>query len=240
MSDSDDTDILLLIPPNFFLTETHLNESPNYEMFRSNLEQRTGKITLSPRHYEKPANQSTNYQLSHSKELFSTPPQLKYRPYNEASPTMNISNFQRSFERMNDAAAASTAMHCEDTERILPNRRSSSPLGRTNPTNSREFERIGNLSSRKMSDWKASNDEPRKHDDLISLTNVWSKNIDIKSTTHHSNELEEERLRRRQCQRNISLLQTQLNQYQNKFTDVIKIDQAKNDTLAKLHDTNSR
>lgn len=248
MSDSDDTDILLLIPPNFFLTET--NESPNYEMFRSNLEQPTVKSSgLSPRRFDKSANQSTNILLSQSKDLFVTPPQLKYRPYNEPSPAMSnlthLSHCNRSYERPNLPTCLGNVPTClgsteyDSTAKCVPNRRSSSPLRRSNIN--REFERIDSLSSKKMSDWKTSVDEPRQHDDLVSLTNVWNENLDFKgTTTSRSTELDEERLKRRQCERNISLLQSQLNQYQNKFTDVIKIDQAKNDTLAKLHDTNSR
>lgn len=242
MSDSDDTDILLLIPPNFFLTESHLNESPNYEMFRSSLEQPGRRASLSPRRCDKSANQSHSLVLSQSKDLFTTPPQLKYRPYNEASPTMNISNFHRSSERLNCMGMNELATgRYEVVDRHMPNRRSSSPIARANTSINKEFqgESVGHLSSKKMSEWKWS-DEPRNHDELISLTNVWNNNLDFKSTVNHSTELEEEKLRRRQCERNISLLQSQLNQYQNKFSDVIKIDQAKNDTLAKLHDTNSR
>lgn len=250
MSDSDDTDILLLIPPNFFLTETHLNDSPNYEMFRSTLEHRSIKPILSPRKsQEKPAhNHSMNILLSQSKDLLSTPSQMIYRPYHETSPTVNISNFNRSFESLNCISSNDVVnAMCEESEKVMANRRSSSPLGRTPKSNAaymdKEYssERIGNLSSRKMSDWKTSADEPRNHDDnLISMTNVWNHNLDFKpTTTSHSTELEEERLRRRQCERNISHLQSQLNHYQNKFTDVIKMDQAKNDTLTKLHNTNS-
>lgn len=229
MSDSDDTDILLLIPPNFFLTET--NESPNYEMFRSNLEQQTVKSSLSPRRFDKSSNQSTSFLMSQSKDLFVTPPKLQYRPYNEPSPAISLSHCNRSFERIG-------MTEYDSTGKCVPNRRSSSPLRRSNIN--RDFERVENLSSKKMSDWKTSVDEPRPADDLVSLTNVWNTNLDFRNTATHSTEFEEERLRRRQCERNISILQSQLNQYQNKFTDVIKIDQAKNDTLAKLHDTNSR
>lgn len=243
MSDSDDTDILLLIPPNFFLTESHLNESPNYEMFRSSLEQPARKATLSPRRCDKSVNQSNSLVVSQSKDLFTTPPQLKYRPYNEPSPTINISNFQRSSERLHCIGTheRATASY-EDVDKLMPNRRSSSPITRANTSIGKEFrgDKADQLSSKKMSDWRRGGDEPRIHDELISLTNVWNNNLDFKSTASHSTELEEERLRRRQCERNISLLQSQLNQYQNKFSDVIKIDQAKNDTLAKLHDTNSR
>lgn len=242
MSDSDDTDILLLIPPNFFLTETNLNESPNYNMFRSNLEQRPAKVSASPRRHDKSANQSTNILLSQNKDLFTTPPQLKYRPYNEPSPAMNFSNLHRSFERLNCIATN----EYNDTDKCTPNRQFSSPFQKSNTMNvNRECagEMVGNLSSKKMSDWKTNSYEPRQTDDLVSVTNVWNDNFDFRrttTTTNHSTELEEEKLKRRQCERNISLLQSQLNQYQNKFTDVIKIDQAKNDTLAKLHDTNSR
>lgn len=242
MSDSDDTDILLLIPPNFFLTETHLHESPNYQMFRSSLEQRPIKTALSPRKLDK----STSIHLSHSKDLFTTPtqpsPQLKYRPFNEASPSMNISNYQnRSSDPLNCISTNDVinAMY-EESEKLVASRKSPSPLRKPNYLDF-SSEHAANFSSKKMSDWKISGDSSRQYqDDLISLNNIWNNKLDLKNTTNQSTDLEEERLRRRQCERNISLLQSQLNQYQNKFTDVIKIDQAKNDTLTKLHNTNSR
>lgn len=238
MSDSDDTDILLLIPPNFFLTETKLNASPNYEMFRSNLDQRTMKSTGSPRNFDKSANQSTNILLSHSKDAPLIPSQHKYRPYEEATPLTNMSHFRRSFERLN----------YDDTDKVRSNRRPNSPTTKLNQSHiGREYlgDHIGNLSSQKMSEWKVNSEETQRQrhqnqDDRVCSTNVWNNNLEFQSLTTHSTELEEERLRRRQCERNITLLQSQLNQYQNKFTDVIKIDQAKNDTLAKLHNTNSR
>lgn len=285
MSDSDDTDILLLIPPNFFLTETNLNESPtNYEMFRSNLEQAqpikpTTVVTRSS-----PGNQpnksitqsSSVQQLLHgSKDGYAVPTtplshyQLKYRPYSEgpcqsSASANNMSRFHRSCEAPLHYIGSAEALNSmyDESEKLLANSRSSSSPLRPRPTTTNanfgmEFpsERVACLSSKKMSDWKMSQEPTtttamataatataiRKQDDeLINLTNVWNSNLDFKSNTNASSELEEERLRRRQCERNIALLQTQLNQYQNKFSDIIKIDQAKNDTLSKLHNTNSR
>lgn len=268
MSDSDDTDILLLIPPNFFLTETNLNESPtNYEMFRSNLEQpqpihQTALVTRSPGNQNKSITQSSSAQyLSHGSKdgMPITPSQFQnYRPYNEPSPSSNnMSRFHRSCDAPLHYISSAEVLNSmyDESEKLLANRSSSSPLRRSIATTTttatmanigNEFtsERVGCLSSKKMSDWKMSQEAVTRKpdDDLISLTNVWNANLDFKTNTNttNTNEIEEERLRRRQCERNIALLQTQLNQYQNKFTDVIKIDQAKNDTLTKLHNTNSR
>lgn len=282
MSDSDDTDILLLIPPNFFLTETNLNESPtNYEMFRSNLEQSQPikPTTLATR--SSPGNQnnksitqsSSVQQLSHGSKdigcggMVPTTPtqyQLKYRPYGDgpcssSAPANNMSRFHhRSCDAPLHYIGSSDVLNSmyDEAEKLMANRSFSSPL-RPRPTTAAnigmEFpsERVTCLSSKKMSDWKMSQEATtmtataapgtrKQDDDLISLANVWNSNLDFKSNTNASTELEEERLRRRQCERNITLLQTQLNQYQNKFSDVIKIDQAKNDTLTKLHNTNSR
>lgn len=279
MSDSDDTDILLLIPPNFFLTETNLNESPtNYEMFRSNLEQpQPIKPTTPVVTRSSPGNQpnksitqsSSVQQLLHgSKDGYPVPTtpsnyQLKYRPYSDgpcisSSSVNNMSRFHRSCDaplRYIGSAEALNSMYDESEKLLADSRSSSSPL-RPRPTITKSAnvgmecpsERIACLSSKKMSDWKMSQEPSaavattatRKQDDeLINLTNVWNSNLDFKSNTNTTTELEEERLRRRQCERNIAMLQTQLNQYQNKFSDIIKIDQAKNDTLSKLHNTNS-
>lgn len=278
MSDSDDTDILLLIPPNFFLTETDLNESPtNYEMFRSNLEQSQPiKPTITAVTRSSPGNQSNKsitqsqnvQQLLHgSKDGYPVPTtpsnhHLMHRPYSDgpcisSSSINNMSRFHQSCDAplcYSGSAEALDSMY-DDSEKLLANARSSSSPLRPRPkiTNANvgmecSSERIACLSSRKMSDWKMSQEPSaataaatRKQDDkLINLTNVWNSNLDFKGNTNATNELEEERLRRRQCERNIAMLQTQLNQYQNKFSDIIKIDRAKNDTLSKLHNTNSR
>lgn len=286
MSDSDDTDILLLIPPNFFLTETHLNESlTNYEMFRSNLEQTqpTKPATLVTR--SSPGNQnnksitqsSSAQQLSHgSRDVGGVVPttpsqyQFKYRPYGDgpytpstSSPAVAAAAAANNMSRFHQHRSCDAPLHYissaevlnsmyDESEKLLANRSSSSPI-RPWPTTTTNIgmeipsERAACLSSKKMSDWKMSQEATaaavatrKQDDDLISLTNVWNSNLDFKSNANASTELEEERLRRRQCERNIAMLQTQLHQYQNKFTDVIKIDQAKNDTLTKLHNTNSR
>lgn len=94
-----------------------------------------------------------------------------------------------------------------------------------------------------MSDWNsglqkslAKNDEP-----LISLASVWDGDDRGKCdaiTTAHA--MQEQELRIRQYERTIQNLQTQLKQYQDKCSDAIKMDQTKNEALARLHETNSR
>lgn len=234
MSDSDDTDILLLIPPNFFITETNLNESPSYVMFRSNLEPRS--VKSSPGKFDKSIDGAMQFG-SQVKDSVTTPPQLYYRPYNEPSPSMSA--LHRTTDRLTGISPSEVKSKMYgDFDRSMDR----SPLDRYNKSNvasrSREFssEKVGNLSSKKMSEWRSSIED--QQDDLVSLTNVWNHNLDFKS--NHSTDLEEERLKRRHCERNIALLQTQLNQYQSKFSDALKIDQAKNDTLSKLHETNAR
>lgn len=51
--------------------------------------------------------------------------------------------------------------------------------------------------------------------------------------------MEEESLRRKQCERTIYSLEQQIKQFQDKYSDVIKMDQTKNEAMSRLHSTNS-
>lgn len=111
---------------------------------------------------------------------------------------------------------------------------------------------LNSLTSNKMSDWSTGLHKSMTKEDnpLINLASVWDGNERGKSeaatltttttTTMTTDKLQEQELRIRQYERTIQNLQTQLKQYQNKCSDAIKMDQTKNEALARLHESNSR
>lgn len=72
MSDSDDTDILLLIPPDFFVAESNLEESLKYDLLDANVFK---PIKLSPKTSVKPSMDSKSFSMEHEfqKSLSATP-----------------------------------------------------------------------------------------------------------------------------------------------------------------------
>lgn len=97
MSDSDDTDILLLIPPDFFLTEA--NASLNYNSFQTQLKERTYANASDPLISEQSVQQSVNRSMDTSKSYY-TPTKSKceqhsyaYRKYDRPSPSVVTSLF---------------------------------------------------------------------------------------------------------------------------------------------------
>lgn len=275
MSDSDDTDILLLIPPNFFLTNTNLDESLNYDLFQSHLQTRTMENYSADKamHYN-------SYSMNPcSKDSFSTPTsksmidQLKYQKYTNPSPntsntftpnskTSPISYGKPYAEQIRrKLSPAQYDKHSDDVvldeiddylekchfdqstnsfdkmkqQHDIRANIFSTPKQQLKPL---QTEIVTNLSSKKMSEWDAGLQKSmNQNDQLISLANVWQQK---EQTSEFSAEFEEEKLRRRQCERSNQNLQNQLQQCQSKYSDAIKMDQTKNEAMARLHSTNSR
>lgn len=96
MSDSDDTDILLLIPPNFFLTEESLNASLNYDHFESKLQEKSQSLCCE--HYCHSASFQTNpsdskmrkspfaCEILRKSDLCDDRRSLQYRHFDRSSP----------------------------------------------------------------------------------------------------------------------------------------------------------
>lgn len=298
MSDSDDTDILLLIPPNFFLTEA--NASLNYDSFQSQLKEKNYTNASDPLIYD----HSVKRSMDSSKSYF-TPtksrceqPSFAYRKYDQPCPQAAASfsspatkSFPSStpylaprthlpyssppkkhdslmlervdrylgkctidenrraddvqvrpslVERRSDAGAtqhdSSATKHMIETQAQHIQRYASKPT---------EDDILNSLVSNKMSDWNSGLQKSMTHNDeaLISLASVWNGDdrgkCDAAATTTN-NAFQEQELRIRQYERTIQNLQTQLKQYQDKCSDAIKMDQTKNEALARLHEDNSR
>lgn len=287
MSDSDDTDILLLIPPDFFLTEKSLDDSLSYELFQSNLHESSMR-PITTMTSSNPHHSHSHGMDSHCKEYFSTPTsrhitdQFKCKKYPGKSPSMCDSHkycdatsstpyrtsnapLPRSSMLIDLTPKKNDGAVLEEIDCFLdkctlnqpapssfsysnmyePNVQSHehqliTPKQRVPQTKPFEKEIVSNLSATKMSEWNSGIQKSINHDDqLISLTNVWEHD-EPKQKTCDAAAFEEEKLRRRQCERSIQNLQNQLQQCQNKYSDAIKLDQTKNEAMARLHSTNSR
>lgn len=301
MSDSDDTDILLLIPPNFFLTEA--NASLNYDSFQSQLKEKTHANASDPLIY----NHSVKRSMDSSKSYF-TPtksrceqPSFAYRKYDQpcpqaaasfSSPSIASKLFPSSTPYLAPRAHLSypsppkkhDPLMLDRVDRYLgkctieENRRPSAaevrhslderrsdaglPAHDTSATKHMietpgqhiqryaskpsEDDILNSLVSNKMSDWNSGLQKSMTQNDegLISLASVWNGDdrgkCDAVTTTTTNNAFQEQELRIRQYERTIQNLQTQLKQYQDKCSDAIKMDQTKNEALARLHEDNSR
>lgn len=312
MSDSDDTDILLLIPPNFFLTETSLNESLDYNLFESDLKEKY----LSPSVQAKICDQvechsSQMEPTSIHRDSFLTPKsknvadQLRYRRYNEISPgfttnltptsalksytaasstPFSVGHVASSYSTPSCAARGDNSTVLKEIDQYLDKCRLSDtrsslgrakqsrvsftpqklfasdelPMERVPPIHSETKKSLSaanvaissmhspqddvskSIAANKMSDWNVGMDVLTKQDDhLINLASIWSDDNLVKRSNETAAS-EEEQLRKRQSDRTIQNLQRQLQLYQEKYSDAIKIDQTKNEALARLHETNSR
>lgn len=309
MSDSDDTDILLLIPPDFFLTEA--NASLNYNSFQSQLKERTHANASDPLTFEHSVNCPVKHSMDSSKSYF-TPtkskceqPSFAYRRYDRPSPHGSTSfstpydssklynlpsstpyTVARPQQQYSSPPKKHDSLVLDGVDRYLrkctidqPKRTSDAEV-RTTLTERRsnagttahdstvaskviepsaqhiqryaskptEDDILNSLVSNKMSDWNAGLQKSMTQNDeqLISMASVWEDDervkCDVVSSTAAAanNALQEQELRIRQYERTIQNLQTQLKQYQDKCSDAIKMDQTKNEALARLHETNSR
>lgn len=295
MSDSDDTDILLLIPPDFFVAETNANESFNYDRIDANnilqpiittpkrgASQNilmNGKSTEMDRkvHRISPSSSGSLKKQSASGELNNC--QTRDRSVC-ASQRLSEATATRTPMKSNDdnylkeidsylAGYTSSGTKIRDVNAILASN-GITPLsfsdgkrryGQSTVTNgipstpSNTNARCGQISAGarhintnddvtrtldggRMSDWSFALQQQNgnhNHEPLVSLNEVW----DADPSTARL-DIEEEQLRRRQCERQLESMQHQVKEYQEKISAAIKMDQAKNEALAKLHDTNSK
>lgn len=311
MSDSDDTDILLLIPPDFFLTEA--NASLNYDSFQSQLRERTCANASDRLIFEQSVQHSVKHPMDPSKSYFTpTKPRCEHqsfanRKYDRPSPhiaasfsspydsskmynlpsstpyTASKSHLQYSSppkkhdslvldrvdrylgkcsidesKRSGDTAVRTSLVERRSDVGTLAHDSSATKKVIETPANhiqryvpkSTEDDILNSLVSNKMSDWNSGLQKSMTQNDeqLISLASVWDDDERVKcdavttaaTAAAATNVLQEQELRIRQCERTIQNLQSQLKQYQDKCSDAIKMDQTKNDALARLHETNSR
>lgn len=255
MSDSDtNTDVLLLIPPDFFLVDSSDNESTDLISFRSN---NTGAFLAPPRSKQMYTNsnsselQSINARLSTIENCFatgssditsiSTSTTVKPRNYlnflNEMehksmdSPTkLNHSTpkYNRRLSSEYSPNRKNEGNALKDIDRfLLDNKRSVE----NNPI--RDFD-LANKALMKHN-FMMENNKNRDEEPLLSLNEMWGS---CGQNEHFS--LQEERLRREHCEKSIQVLQSKCLEYQQKISVALKIDKTKDDALSKLHDNNTR
>lgn len=255
MSDSDtNTDVLLLIPPDFFLVDSSDNESTDLISFRSN---NTGAFLAPPRSKQMYTNsnsselQSINARLSTIENCFatgssditsiSTSTTVKPRNYlnflNEMehksmdSPTkLNHSTpkYNRRLSSEYSPNRKNEVNALKDIDRfLLDNKRSVE----NNPI--RDFD-LANKALMKHN-FMMENNKNRDEEPLLSLNEMWGSSG---QNEHFS--LQEEKLRREHCEKSIQVLQSKCLEYQQKISVALKIDKTKDDALSKLHDNNTR
>lgn len=309
MSDSDDTDILLLIPPDFFVAESNLEESFKYDRpDASNIIQSiittpkrgTSKNILvngnSTQMDRDASNYGTSPSISNSLKKRNTWSGLDtchlqsgdtieaasrvLREFNSVRETeiktpvkINDDNYLREIDdylagytssgsKLRDVNAilssnGITPLSFTDGERKcgrskameIPLKDSCSAVA--NPsicdhvsTHVAASEAVArNLDGGRMSDWSMAlhHQSNVKHDEqLVNLNEIWDADGRNEKIAISTVDIHEEQLRRRQCERQIQSLQRQNKEYQEKFSVAIKIDQTKNEALARLHETNSK
>lgn len=185
MSDSDETDILLLIPPNFFSTPTK-KESRRISQFLN----------------------IKSHRLLDSEYIdnFEMQP-LQNVPFESCN--ANKSNREESYKVIGNNSQKYTLDDCNAID-CNKNCYQNEILGRCSYIQS-----------------------------AIDGDSAQNVSGPLKKCTCTSSKLEEESLRRKQCERTIHSLEQQIQQFQDKYADVIKMDQTKNDAMSRLHSTNS-
>lgn len=290
MSDSDDTDILLLIPPDFFVAETQLNESLKYD--RCDVGRVAHPTKATPKR-KSPKNilvngRSTEMDRNANKKSPSCGSPLRkqcavvgtrdcHRQNVNASATketVDATKAKTPVKSSNDsylkeidsylAGYSSDGQKLRDVNSILVSNgitplafsekkqrcdhssvaRASKPidsyLSEANVSRNEQIARAaGNealarsFDGARMSDWNFALHGNREQ--LINMNDVWCD-----EPIPASADIQEEQLRRRQCERQVQNMQNQIKEYQEKISVAIKIDQTKNAELAKLHETNSK
>lgn len=276
MSDSDDTDFLLLIPPNFFIADPNLDDSLSYERFRSHLHSGTMEHYGSDKHPTHKCCGNNSFSTPTTKNVMDQFSYQKFAPPNgsfNSCFTPNTTN--KHSERISPAKLHTSAwldtvqnplkppspyqsgagggvlneidnylekctigQPSNGCDQLNGSTLLSTPKPCGSRTKSMQTEVVHNLSAKKMSQWDAGvRTSMDPNEPLISMANIWDGK---EQSNEMAGEMEEEKLRRRQCERSIQSLQNQLRQCQSKYSDAIRMDQSKNEAMAKLHQTNSK
>lgn len=258
MVDSDDTDLLLLIPPNFFFVNTSRSTKsdsstdtvplsncncsmafnsnlPNYDYYSSqdHIPRERNEFTYND------FNAINHRILSLSKNIHSTPkieqPLLEnVTPSSKTSPGFlkEIDNFlgDKPNNSIIDIHNLSLSNDLEKSLNIQPLTRRSLEKHNKMYCDKTEAEPKNYDNTDIKSNGKLE-DEP-----LLSLCDIWDeqKQSNDKLTLH------EERLRRMHCEKSIQVLQLRLLEYQQKITVAIEVDKRKDNTLKKYLELNQK
>lgn len=259
MSDSDtNTDVLLLIPPDFFFVDSSDNESTDALIsFRSN---NIGAF-LAPKPMYTNSNsselQSINARLSTIENCFATG--SSDITSISTSTTVKPRNYINFLNEMDHKAMESPSKLNHSTPKYnrrlsseynnSPNRKNEGNVLRddidrflldnkksveNNSGSVRDFD-LANKALMKHN-FMMENNKNREDEPLLSLNEMWGPGG--QSNEHFS--LQEERLRREHCEKSIQVLQSKCLEYQQKISVALKIDRTKDDALTKLHENNTR
>lgn len=253
MSDSDtNTDVLLLIPPDFFLVDSSDNESADLISFRSN---NIGAF-LAPKPMYTNSNsselQSINARLSTIENCFATGSDITSISTSTTVKPRNYLNFLNEMDHKIMESPSKLNHSTPKYSRRLSSEYNHSPNRKNDGNVLKDIDRflldnkrsVDAISSGSVRDFDLANKALMKHnfmmensksredEPLLSLNEIWGQN--------ELSSLQEERLRREHCEKSIQVLQSKCLEYQQKISVALKIDKTKDDALSKLHDNNTR
>lgn len=223
MSDSDDTDVLLLIPPNFLLIDGNSSEK---------LDSRSGKSTPKLPFMSSPSElESINARLAQIEREFPASSDISSishctvqtrddqrcrgtMPFRSKSPRDFVHSTPKCDDNFNPGGNCNGVLQEIDT---FLNKKSQDY---TNPYRSSLGTTV------RLSEWEKQ--QPSEKEPLISLSEIWGKDDNV----HHVT-LAEETLRRKHCERTIQALQAKLLEYQQKIAVAIEVDKKKDDLIQK-------
>lgn len=269
MSDSDDTDILLLIPPNFFFNESNLNTSFDYNLFESKLQEKTITTSLC---------RSQNFESGEMDQSKCPDNSFEYRKFNTSphahlkSPnTSKLTEFPSSTPIDVYKSALENEKKVDSVEKYFSNislknknaypepisiveaSRKVSPLSNLMRTPINRFQRYGekqteddilkSLTSNRMSDWNTGVQRSTdKNDQLIDMNSIWQNEEEkmVSSILAKSTPIDNNLIKIGQLENIIESLRFQLNQYEAKHSETLKMEQTKNNALKHLHAANTR
>lgn len=268
MSDSDDTDILLLIPPNFFFNESNLSTSLDYNLFESNLQEKTLTTSLCrSQQFQSSKMDSSNCHHSsfeyrkfpnHSSSAhFTSPSATRLTDFPSSTPIdvykSMLGNEKKADEvekYFSNISLRNKHSHSDPVSVIGSNRKisPSAAILRTpvdpfqNPGYIQEDDILKSLTSNRMSDWNAGIQKSAdKNDKLIDMGTIWRHDG---KRPHPSIDKtfqnKDQQVQIEQLNNAIDSLRLQLKQSEAKYIEAFKMEQSKNDALKHLHAANVR
>ncbi|GAB0088251.1 hypothetical protein DMENIID0001_026450 [Sergentomyia squamirostris] len=207
---SDDTEVLLLIPPDFFLVNepeifaADLNSSSESSMFEGGFANNSA-----PRSMDR-----NSYNTSFLKEIDSF---LQERHPDDSQKLHSVINLSDISMRDLQPMSGGTDIH---EKAVIALQRHSELMGKQKS----QVDSMNNDHNPRKS-LSFSTDPP-----LISLNDLWS----CQGKAKEAASLQEERMRREHCEKSIHLLQARILEYQQKLAVAMEVDRTKDDIISKL------
>lgn len=256
MSDSDDTDILLLIPPDFFSPPDHSSADEqrpinNCCVQNSPTCSEKGTTLLKTKETAEIHNNHPHLDRSTMNHSSSSPPSKFYHstPYTTKGSTNGGAFAADGLINEIDNYLVETPVQAADSRRTHKN-----SLNDYRALANEAIQRHQNLAaessgSHKFSSaaerekWRPLSGGERKYDDhqpLISLSTIWGNEAEPLDTGGTTLSQHEERIRRQHCEKTIQILQSRILEHEQKISVAIKVDHQKDEALNRFHTTNAK